>query len=543
MKPENLPSTVEELQALLLQTSDELLQTKKDAQRQLKLAEQKVAQLSATVSEQSRKLQQQEQTILDLLAALRGKQRERIDPGQLLLFDLGELETFLEEEQEAKSSSRRKRKGHGRRLLPDHLPQEEVLHELPEPERHCPHDGQVMQPIRYEISKQLEYQPAVLKVLVHKRAVYACPDKHDEATLVTAPKPPQPIDKGLPGPGLIAALTLGKFGDHLPGYRLEDILTRHGVEIRRSTVYDWLAAAADLARPLVELMKQRVLESKVIHTDDTQVKLIDLTIRGTRLARFWAYVGDRGHPYIVYDFTETRERKGPQRFLQNFQGYLQADAYGGYDGIYLQSGGRIVEVACWAHCRRYWWKAREQDPPRAHHALAVIGRLYDIERATKEMTPEQRQSLRAEHAAPLLTDLKAWLDDQVLLPKSRIGQAATYTRNQWTALNRYLEDGDLSIDNNISERCVKPVAIGRKNWLFIGSAPAGRRAAILMSLVASCKDNRVEPWAYLRDLFTRLPQNPDLQSLLPDRWLKEHPQHRWTIADRRQNERAAKGRL
>jgi transposase len=550
MKPEDVPTTVEELQTLLLQTSGELQRTKDDAQqakenaqRQLKLAEQKAAELSATVTEQSRKLQQQEQTILDLLAALRGKQRERIDPGQLLLFDLGELETFLEEQQEDKRGSRRKRKGHGRRLLPDHLPQEEVLHELPESQRLCPHDGQVMQPIRYEISKQLEYQPAVLKVLVHKRAVYACPVKHDEATLITAPKPPQPIDKGLPGPGLIAALVLGKFGDHLPGYRLEDILTRHGVEIRRSTIYDWLAAAADLAEPLVELMKQRVLESKVIHTDDTQVKLIDLTIRGTRLARFWAYVGDRGHPYIVYDFTQTRERRGPQRFLQNFQGYLQADAYGGYDGIYLQSGGGIVEVACWAHCRRYWWKAREQDPPRAHHALAVVGRLYDIERAAKDTTPEARQALRAEHAAPLLTDLKAWLDDQELLPKSPIGKAATYTRNQWTALNRYLEDGDLSIDNNISERCVKPVAIGRKNWLFLGSAPAGRRAAKLMSLVASCKDNRVEPWAYLRDLFTRLPQNPDLESFLPDRWLQEHPRHRWTIADRRQEERAAKGGL
>lgn len=525
MHPDDLPTTVEELQ------------------RQLQLAEQKAAQLAATVSEQSRKLQQQEQTILDLLAALRGKQRERIDPAQLLLFDLGELETFLQEQQAEKPSSRRQRKGHGRRLLPDHLPQEEVLHELPESERLCPHDGQVMQPIRYEISKQLEYQPAVLKVLVHKRAVYACPTRHDEATLLTAPKPPQPIDKGLPGPGLIAAMTLGKFGDHLPGYRLEDILMRHGVEIRRSTIYDWLAAAADLAAPLVELMQQQVLQSKVIHTDDTQVKLIDLTIRGTRLARFWAYVGDRGHPYIVYDFTETRERTGPERFLNGFSGYLQADAYGGYDGLYLPSGGGIVEVACWAHCRRYWWKAREQDAPRAHHVLAVIGRLYDIERATKEMPPEQRQSLRVEHAAPLLTDLKAWLDEQELLPKSLIGKAAVYTRNQWTALNRYLQDGDLSIDNNISERCVKPVAIGRKNWLFVGSAAAGRRAAILMSLIASCKENRVEPWAYLRDLFTRLPQTADLQSLLPNHWLEAHPQHRWTIADRRQQERAAKGEL
>jgi transposase len=510
----------------------------RELQRRLQLAQQQAAELSATVAEQSRKLQQQEQTILDLLAALRGKQRDR--------------------QQQENAPARRKRRGHGRRVLPDHLPREEVLHELPESQRLCPRDGQPMQVIRYEESQQLEYEPAKLKVIVHKRAVYACPTRHDEATLVTAPKPPQPIDKGLPGPGLLAALTLGKFGDHLPGYRLEDILARHGVEIRRGTIYDWLAAAADLAAPLLQLMIGRLLASKVVHTDDTQVKLIDLAIRGTRLARFWAYVGDRGHPYIVYDFTETREREGPARFLRNFQGYLQADAYGGYDGIYLQSGGGIVEVACWTHCRRYWWQAREQDPPRAHHTLAVIARLYDVERAAKDVTAAQRQALRAEHAAPLLADLKAWLDEQDLLPKSLIGKAATYTRNQWTALNRYLEDGDLSIDNNVSERTVKPVAIGRKNWLFVGSPAAGRRAATLMSLIASCKHNRVEPQAYLRDVFTRLPQlapqspdisasrtipQNDLAALLPDRWLAEHPQHRWTIADRRQEERTAKGSL
>ena len=536
---EDLPATMEELRALLHQTRGRL----QTAESELQTAEHKTAALSATVEEQRGKLQQQEQTIADLLAALRGKQRERIDPDQLMLFDVEDIETWSEESRADQPAARRKRRGHGRRRIPDHLPREEVLHELPEQERLCPHDGRPMQPIRYETSEQLDYVPAKLKVLVHKRAVYACPAKHDQARLFTAPKPPQPIDKGLPGPGLIAALALGKFGDHLPGYRLEDILFRHGARIRRSTIYDWLAAAADLAEPLVALMRRRLLESKVIHTDDTQVKLIDKAIRGTRLARYWAYVGDRGHPYIVYDFTDTRERKGPQRFLNGYQGYLQADAYGGYDGIYLQSRGAIVEVACWAHCRRYWWKAREQDPPRAHHALAVISRLYDIERAAKDATSPERQAVRAEHAAPLLEELQQWLDEQELLPKSLIGQAATYTRNQWAALGRYVDDGDLSIDNNISERAVKPVAIGRKNWLFVGNEQAGRRAGALMSLIASCKDNRVEPWAYLCDLFTRLPASPDLEPLLPDRWLEQHPHHRWQIADLREEERAAKGQL
>lgn len=544
---DQLPTNVAELQALLLKSREEV----RAGERALAVAQQQATELGATVEQQRGKLEAAQQQIVELLRALRGKQRERLDPDQLLLFEVGELETLLEEEpeQETKKTSKRKRK-RGRRLIPEDAPREERVYELPEEERLCPHDGRPMPFIRWEESKQLEYEPAIIKVIVHKRAVYACPEKHDEAKLVTAPKPPQPIEKGLAGPGLLAQMVVGKFGDHLPGYRMEDILSRHGVEIRRSTIYGWLASMAELVTPLVELMKLRVLRSKVIHTDDTQVKLIDKTIRSTRLARFWAYLGDWANPYTVYDFTETRQRAGPHNFLlpgdgsHRFQGYLQADAYGGYDGIYLARESSIKEVACWTHCRRYWWKAREQDAARAHHVLAVIGRLYDIERAAKKNATGDRkadiesvQSLRAEHARPLLTEFKQWLDSETFLPKSLIGKAATYTRNQWDALVRYVEDGDLSIDNNSAERAMRTVAIGRKNWLFVGSSLAGDRAAKLMSLVASCKANRVEPWAYLRDVFTRLPLGTDPADLLPDKWLEQNPRHRWNIADQREKER------
>ena len=539
---DELPNDVAKLKALL-----------RERDRALQLAERQAVELSATVEEQRGKLEAKQQQVVELLRALRGKQRERVDPDQLLLFEIGELESLLEEQpDEAKPTSARNRKRkRRRRLIPEDAPHEERVYELPEEERLCPHDGQPMPLIRWEESKQLDYVPPQVKVIVHKRAVYACPAKHDGVTeaakLVTAPKPPQPIEKGLAGPGLLAQMVVGKFGDHLPGYRLEDILSRHGVEIRRSTIYDWLASMAELVTPLVELIKQRVLQSNVIHTDDTQVKLIDKTIRSTRLARFWAYIGDANHPYTVYDFTETRQRAGPQQFLSGYKGYLQADAYGGYDGIYVDRGGSIKEVACWAHCRRYWWKSREHDAARAHHVLAVIGRLYEIERAaTKRETGDREadtatlQLLRAEHAAPLLAELKAWLDGETFLPKSQIGKAATYTRNQWAALSRYVEDGTLSIDNNEAERAMRTVAIGRKNWLFVGSPLAGTRAAKLMSLVASCKANRVEPWAYLQDIFTQLPLGTDPNDLLPDRWLKRNPTQRWTIADQRENERKKK---
>ena len=287
-------------------------------------------------------------------------------------------------------------------------------------------------------------------------------------------------------------------------------------------------------------MKQRVLRSKVIHTDDTQVKLIDKAIRSTRLARFWAYIGDEDHPYTVYDFTETRQRACPQAFLKHYTGQVLADAYGGYDGIYVDAGGKVKEVAWWAHCRRYCWKAREHDPVRSHHVLALIGRLYEIERHVANEAPTDRdklQSLRSGHAVSILADFKQWLDNEQFLPKSQIGKAATYTRNQWNALNRYIKDEALSIDNNLAERAMKNVAIGRKAWLFVGSPMAGERAANLMSLIASCKANRVEPWAYLTDVFTRLPCGADPAQLLPERWLMENPNHRWTIADRRAEER------
>jgi transposase len=526
MDASELPTDVEQLKALLL------------------LARQQVAQLSTTVSEQQQKLAAQERQIIELLKALRGKQRERVDPDQLLLFEIGELEQLIEEQiAEDASPRRRRRQKHGRRLIPDGLPEEVIAYELDEQERVCPVDGQPMPRIRWEESKQLDYVPARLKVIVHRRAVYACPARHDQAELITADKPPQPIEKGLAAAGLLAQVVISKFGDHLPGYRQEDIFSRHGIEIRRSTIYDWLSGVADLCRPLYELMKARVLQSKVIHTDDTQVKMIDKTLRSTRLARFWAYLGDRDHPYVVYDFTEDRSRDGPQQFLKDFSGFLQADAYGGYDGVYLKSHGAIHEVACWAHCRRYWHKAREQDPERAHHVLAVISRLYEVERATADCDAETRRSQRAEHAEPLLGELQQWLDEQAFLPKSLAGKAATYTGNQWAALNRYLDDGDLSIDNNRAERAMRPLAIGRKNWLFVGSPRAGDRAAILASLVASCKDNGVEPWAYLRGVFARMARQPgddELDQLLPERWLEAHPEHRWNIAETRRQERIAK---
>jgi len=543
MSDNGLPSDSEQLRGLLLAEREQ--------------HEAVVAQYDNTIQSQQRTIESMEHRIAQLLRRQYGSKQERIDPDQLMLFSGEELKQVVEElaaeatpsgntpsGNGAKPSTSRKQ-GHGRQQLPEHLPREQKIYELSRAERACPCCGEERQEIGSETSEQLEVIPAQIKVIEHIRKKYACPQCEEHMAI--APKPPQPIEKGLPGPGLLAHTVLSKYGDHLPLYRQEDILSRHGVTIRRSTLCDWMAASAELARPVWELMQQRVLQSRVIHTDDTTVKM--LAPGKTKTCRFWVYLGDPLHPYSVFDFTESRSRDGPAKFLTGFMGYLQADAYGGYDGLYScnnGSGGNVIEVACLAHCRRYWWEARTSDARRAHEALSLIGQLYALEEQFLEanVTGDALSAARQSHAVPILDEFETWLEGQrsSVLPKSPIGKALTYTRNQWQALRRYTEDGALAIDNNRAERAMKIPAIGRKNWLFVASKTGGERAAILFSLIASCKANQVEPFAYLKSLFQTLAERRDiaagsLEDILPDRWLAKNPEHRWQIDELRAEER------
>jgi transposase len=407
--------------------------------------------------------------------------------------------------------------------LPGTLPRRRVVHDVAPAQRLCPGCGQERTAIGEEVSEQLDYQPASLFVVEHVRCKYACP--HCQEHVTTADKPAQPIDKGLPGPGLLAHVAVSKYLDHLPLHRLERIFSRHGVELSRSTLCDWMAAAARLLVPLAEQMRQRVLQSRVIHTDDTPVPVLDGTRGSTRRARVWVYLGDRDHPYTVYDYTPTHARDGPVRFLGDYCGYLQADAFAGYDGIYAT--GRVVEVACWAHARRKFYDARTADAGRSHAALAWVRRLYDVEDQDKPLADAERVTLRQAESVPLLTAFCQWLTGQrqAVLPKSPMGQAISYALSNWPALCRYTEAGFLAIDNNASERALRGLAIGRKNWLFCGSDQGGRTAAVLGSVLVSSQRHRLDPFAYLRDVLTRLPEHPAdrLQELLPDRWTASPP--------------------
>jgi transposase len=421
---------------------------------------------------------------------------------------------------------RRRWRRRGRQRLPEHLPRERIEYELTAEELSCPDCGCARVKIGEEVSEQLEYVPASMRVLQHVRFRYACRGCQEHVAI--AAKPPQPIDKGLPGPGLLAQTITSKYGDHLPLYRLEDIFARHGVELSRATLCGWMASSAELLTPLFNEMVKRVLLSLVIHTDDTTVPVWDPTLPHTRTGRFWVYVGDARHPYVVYDYTPRRTRDGPEDFLKGFRGYLQADAFSGYDRICAGPG--VSEVACWAHVRRKFFESRTSAPVPAHAALARIRQLYKIEHDAAELSADDRRALRQEEALPLLNAIEEWLTEQgrKALPKSPIGQAIAYAQSNWAALLRYTEHGDLSIDNNLAERMLRAQAIGRKNWTFLGSDRGGRTAAVLYSLTGTCKYHDIDPFAYLQDILRRLPTHPPDQfgELLPDVWFASHPSAR-----------------
>lgn len=490
--------------------------------------------LNATAADYD-KLQQEHVELLETLALLRrclfGPRRERHvdDPAQGHLFDLPgapESEPIATPPPDADAPPKTRPARTPRRTRFEHLPHIRIEHDLPDAEKTCSCCGTAKVRIGEDESPVLEYIPARLEVHVHVLPRYACSKCRDGVT--TPPIPPKPIPGGMAGPGLVSFVLVSKFSDHLTTYRLEDILTRHGVFLSRSTLCDWIRDAAIVLEPLAALQKTLVLPSPVIWTDDTPVTVLGGDLPGSTTGRFWTYIGDDEHPYTVYDFTMSRSRDGPATFLAGYQGFLQADAYGGYDGIYLNSDGGILEVACWAHARRKFHEARSNAPREANQILEWIRQLYDIEDQARAATAEDRRALRQRESVPILDRIEKRLEElsQWALPKSALGKAVTYARNQWEALRRYTSDGRLTIDNNTSERTLRLQAIGRKNWLFLGSAGAGPRAAVLFTILAGAKRHHLEPWAYMRDVLLRLSAGEtDLESLLPDRWAASHPEH------------------
>jgi transposase len=403
--------------------------------------------------------------------------------------------------------------------LPDHLPRE-VRRREPK-ETVCPECGGELRKLGEDVSEMLEYVPAQFKVIRQVRPKLSCAACE---RIVQAPAETRPIEHGLGGPGLLAHVLVSKYADHLPLYRQSEIYARQGVDLERSTLAGWVGATSELLAPLVEALRRYVFGCSKLHADDTPVPVLAPGTGKTKTGRLWTYVRD-DHPSGSTDppavwFAYSPDRKGdhPQQHLRDFCGSLQADAYAGFNQLY--AGGRIQEVACWAHVRRKFYDLDQAHAsPVAKEAIRRIGELYAIESEIRGRAPDERQAVRQARARPLLDSMRAWFESRLpeLSRKSDTTTAIRYTLGLWDALGRYINDGRLEIDNNAAERALRAVALGRKNYLFAGSDVGGERAATIYSLIGTAKLNNLDPEGYLRELITRIANHPinRIEELLP----------------------------
>lgn len=541
-----LPNDLDQCQHLLVAAFREATERERqlaDAERQAEAALQRASEFRQQATDLGRvldetaasfaQLRKEHAATLEELAWYKrwvhGRRSERLTDGegQGHLFDLAapaaEAASHRELTEPLPATAPRPRRRR-RELDLSRLPHHRHESELSAAEQICDCCGRPKDRIGEDVTRVVEHVPPRLEVHEYVRGKSAC--RYCKNGVSSPPPPPRLIARGIAGPGLIAELIVSKFGDHLPLYRLEDILVRCGIHFPRSTLCDWVAAAADLLEPLYDLQRQLVIRSPVLWTDDTPVTVLMGGGEGSRKGRFWTYVGEE-YPYSVYDFSMSRRRDGPQSFLQTFRGYLHADAYAGYDAIYLGSNQQVVEVACWAHARRKFFDASQNYPRQAHQVLEWIRQLYDIEDRARELSADARGGLRRAEAEPVLDKMDAYLAElaETLLPKSSLAKAVVYARNQWDALRCYARDGRLTIDNNTAERTLRHQAVGRKNWLFLGSEAAGPRAAVLYTILAGAKRHRLEPWTYVRELLMRMhADDSHLDEMLPDRWAANHPE-------------------
>jgi len=414
------------------------------------------------------------------------------------------------------------RKKRGRKPLPDKLPRIDIIHELPDGERRCDIDGQQLTEINAVVSEQLDIIPAKIQVIRHIRKQYACPCGQ---CIKTAPLPAQPIPKSMASPGLLAHIAVSKYQDALPLYRQETILQRIGVDIPRATLANWMIQTGKLIQPVVNLLRDQLLGYDLLQMDETTVQVLN---EQGKTAQSKSYLwlqrgGPPDKPVVLYDYDPGRGAKVPLRLLAGFKGYLQTDGYDGYNAVVATNG--LTHVGCMAHARRKFSEAakaqgKNKKKGKAHQGLMLIQKLYRIEKQARRLTADERYTHRQQQARPRLDELRCWLDQSLPLvpPTSATGKAMHYLRREWEKLVRYLDDGRLEIDNNGAENAIRPFVVGRKNWLFSASVKGVTSSANLYSLIETAKANGLEPYAYLRYLFTALPKAETvemIEALLP----------------------------
>jgi transposase len=534
---------IEQLRAQLQQATEEI-ERLKSASAESTQAEVRVAHLEALLAEHQETISAYEETIENLAAdnallkrSLFGTRRERYvdDPAQPLLFDFTTLEAARSQKDEQESpqpkqqqKKRRTSKGRQRRVFPDFLPREE--------ERYCLQEEDIPEQLRdhpearrffKKVGERLELIPMQLKVIEQLQEIVAL-DEGDETTTIVAAQRPTPLIRSFAGPSLLAYLTVSRFADHLPYYRLEDVLGRSGFRIDRSTQWRWMKGLARGVAPLTDLMWQGALESQVMAMDETPV--MELGRPGKALKGYlWVGVGDANHPYDCFFYASDRRSIRPETFLSGYEGYLLADAYIGYERIGQLWPG-VVKASCWAHGRRKFEACHHLGATdQTHTALAYFRQLFDLEDLYRERSAQERLAGRQEKSRPIVEAFYQWLQDQQArqLPKAKLSGAINYMLSRWDSFTRFLESGAVPLDNNCAERALKYPILGRKAWLFFGNHEAGETAAKLFTLTKTCNRLRIDPFAYLQDVYARLPTTSaeQLPSLLPDRWIQDHPQH------------------
>ena len=440
---------------------------------------------------------------------------------QLDLFGEQPEATDEEVREERKEPPRDRRRG--KQPLPKELPREEIVIDVPAGQRTC-ECGQEKVVIGEDKSERLELIPARLFVKLYRRPKYACPCCRNG--VVQAALPAGPLGRAAVEAGLLAYLIVSKYADHLPLCRMERIFARHGIELPRARMCDWLLDAAHLLGPLYRRMRERLRGSKVLGVDETPLEMQTREGNGKNdQCWLWVYRGDDAAPYTLFDFHASRGREGPREMLGDYKGFLQSDGYAVYPSLREEAvkEGRVAwtEVRCWAHARRKFVEAENSGDRRAGEAITLIAALYEVEKLGADLDPGKRLELRREKAITVLALLREWLDARPeVLPKSPLGQAIAYTLDNWDALSIYTTDPRLPIDNNAVERAIRPVAVGRKNWLFAGSERGGNAAATWFTLIDSARRAGLNPYEYLRDVLTRIGEHPinGIDDLLPDRW-------------------------
>jgi transposase len=405
------------------------------------------------------------------------------------------------------------------RAFPAHLPRETIVHEPTS--CNCPDCGSAMRKLGEDVSELLDMVPGYFKVIRHVRPKLSCGHC---SRVVQQPAPPRPIARAMAAPGLLAQIIVAKYADHCPLYRQQGIYRRCGVELDRATLATWVGGVARLLEPLVDVLGRYVLAADKVHADDTPVPVLDPGRGKTKTGRLWTYVRDdrpaasRDPPAVWYRYSPNRRGEHPQTHLRHFRGILQADAYAGFGPLYVD--GQIVEAACWAHARRKFYDIYMVDrSPIAAAAMQRIGALYAIERDIRGNLPAQRARVRQERAGPLLDALHTWLEATLSMvsAKSELAGAIKYALVRWTALTRYRDDGRIEIDNNSAERAIRPLVLGRRNYLFAGSDSGGERAASIYSLIGTALLNDLDPYLYLRHVLERIAEHPinRVDQLLP----------------------------